>query len=145
MASTVAPRTADPVLVALANRNPDLDAVRWRVRLPDNNYVTIMGERIDTDDSRRVLFVLDDGTKQAYESGEWVSLVAAPGKVEPVLDQIVRRLHLFGLADNGDLINQGAWLQRQPEWIESERAHLADDPAALANIERIHALRKRGL
>lgn len=145
MSTTSAACAADPVLVALANRSPGLDAVRWLVRLPDDTYVAIEGERVETGDSRRLLFALDDGTEQPYEAGEWVSLIAAPGKVEPVLDQIIRRLHLFGLADDRDIINQGAWLQAQPEWIDAEREHLTDDPTALANSERIHTLRKMGL
>ena len=76
---------------------------------------------------------------------ESTSATGLPGKVEPVLDQIIRRLHAFGLASHLDIINQGSWLQAQPEWIESEREHLADDPTALADMERIHALRAMGL
>lgn len=135
---------ADPVLVALAARNPEFDDLRWRVRLPDGSRTYIAGEKVDTDDGS-LRFLLDDGTVREFPRGDWASAVGLPGKVEPDLDQIIRRLHLFGLASHLDIINQGSWLQAQPEWIEEERRHLAPGSTELADMERIHALRAMGL
>lgn len=134
----------DPLLRALAAKHPDLDPIRWIVRLPSGARVHVAGDKVATDDSRRLVFALDDGTQQVFEHDEWSSAIAAPGKVGPDLDQIIRRLHLFGLADLHDVINQGAWLQAQPEWIERERIVEGASALALADAERIHALRKMG-
>ena len=143
-ATTIGAQTEpDPVLVALANRNPELDDLRWRVRLPDGSRAYIAGEKVETDDGS-LRFVLDDGTVREFPRGDWASATGLPGKVEPVLDQIIRRLHLFGLADDYDVLHQGSWLQAQPEWIEEERRHLAPGSTELADMERIHTLRKMG-
>lgn len=135
----------DPVLVALAAARPDLDAIRWRVTLPDGSRGFIRGERVEHPDPGTLLFLDDDGTTQQFGPGEWSGLLAMPGKPAPDLEAIAYRLLIFGLIDNHTYLNRGGWLQAQPEWIAAEREHLADDPAALANAERIHALRKMGL
>lgn len=137
--------TPDPVLVALAARNPELDPIRWRVRLADNTRELLAGEKVDTDDSRMLRFKMVDGTVREFACGEWTSATAMPGPPGPDLDKIIFRLYMFGLADQHDIINRGAWLQAQPEWIENERDLGADDTAALSDAERFHLLRKSGL
>jgi hypothetical protein len=134
---------ADPVLVALAAKHPELDAVRWIVRLPDGTVEHIAGDMVASGDSRVMMFNLDDGTTRKFGLGEWLSARGTLGTVAPVLNDIIRRLHAFGLADGHDILNQGAWLQAQPEWIAYEREHAT--PAELADAERIHAVRKMGL
>lgn len=137
--------TPDPVLIALGDAHPELDAIRWRVTLPDGSRGFIRGERIAHPDPGTLLFLDDDGTTIEFAPGEWTSLLAMPGKPAPDLDAIAYRLLIFGLIDNRTYLNRGGWLQAQPEWIAAERAALADDPAALADAERIHTLRKMGL
>jgi hypothetical protein len=136
-------RAADPVLVALAHKHPELDSIRWKVRLRNNRAEFISGDKADPTSSGSLRFLLDDGTEREFARGEWLSAVAMPGTVEPNLDQIIRRLHLFGLASHLDIINQGAWLQAQPEWIAHERG--VASPSELDQSERAHALRRIGL
>jgi hypothetical protein len=136
---------ADPVLVALAARNPEWDAIQWRVRLPDDSTEFIAGRRDVDVDPRTLRFDLDDGTVRTFDADEWTSLVAMPGPVEPDLDAIIFRAFMFGEATQRDMLRSGGWLQAQPEWIEEERRHLAADSAELADMERIHALRAMGL
>lgn len=118
--------TANPVLVALANRRPEFDGIRWRVSvnpgtIPSREY--IRGDKIDTGDSRVLAFRLDDGTEKRYGPGEWVSAVGMPAKCDGTdLAAIVHREYMFGEADMLDIVQAGAWLQRQPEWIEFDAA-----------------------
>lgn len=135
----------DPLLVTLANMNPELDAIRWRVRLADDTRAYIAGEKVETDDSRVLCFRLDDGTLREFAAGEWTSATGMPGKPEPVLSEIIFRLYMFGEADTHDILNPGSWLIAQPEWIAREREHYKDDPVGLASVENLHFLRSRGL
>ena len=134
-----------PVLVALANAHPELDDIRWRVTLPDGSRGFIRGKRIRTVDARALRFLCDDGTTQEFKAGEWHSLLAMPAKPAPDLEAIAHRLLIFDLIDNRTYLNRGGWLQAQPEWIAAEREALADNPAALADMENIHRLRRAGL
>lgn len=142
MSDPAGPLDPDPVLVALADAHPELDAIRWRITLPDGSRGFIRGERIEHPDTATLLFLDDDGTTIEFAPGEWTSLLAMPGKPAPELDAIAYRLLIFGLIDNHAYLNRGGWLQAQPEWIAAERVALADDPAALATMEDIHRLRR---
>lgn len=137
--------SASDVLVTLADMNPELDPIRWRVTLSNGSREYIAATQIEDGDRRALRFAMDDGTTREFVAGEWNSMVGMPGKPEPVLSQIIFRLFMFGEADQHDILNPGSWLQSQPEWIESEREHYKDDPVGLATMERIHFLRSRGL
>lgn len=134
------------LLVAFTNAWPELDAVRWRVRLPNGQWTYIEGDKIDhPTDPCGLAFTLDDGTTREFAMGEWTSASGIPGKPEPDAGKIVARLFMFGLADLEDMRDPNSWLIAQPEWMAHQRTRLDNDPEALRPYERMHTLHRLDL